>query len=157
MLSDWWIRTYSYGTGNTVTDVQSGVDSTVIWGPTELMGDERYIMFRYINVYSNRIIKRNGVTLFSCHFKVDIIYNFSRYWTETIVIGLLPLLALILLNYGIYVKVCTLVYIMPLCPLRQYYQIILLVNPRQRISSHKCYTAKLNVRATLHLKCLIHT
>ena len=38
--------TYSYGTGDTVTDIQSGVDSTVIWGPTELMGDERYIMFR---------------------------------------------------------------------------------------------------------------
>ena len=91
------------------------------------------------------------VTLFSCHFKVDIISNFSRYWTETIVIGLLPLLALILLNYGIYVKVCTLIYVMPLCPLRQYYQIILLVNPRQRISNHKCCTAKLNVRASLYL------
>ena len=47
---------YSYGTGNTVADVQSGVDSTVIWGPTELMGDERYIMFRYINVYFNCLI-----------------------------------------------------------------------------------------------------
>ena len=57
-------------------------------------------------------------TLFSCHFKVHIISNFSRYWTETIVIGLLPLLALILLNYGIYVKVCTLIYLMPLCQLR---------------------------------------
>ena len=42
---------YSYGTGDTVTDSQSGVDSTVIWGPTELMGDKRYIMFRYINIY----------------------------------------------------------------------------------------------------------
>ena len=114
---------YSYGTGNTVADVQSGVDSTVIWGPTELMGDERYIMFRYIKVYFNCLIftSNYSVSLFSCHCKVDIISNFSRYWTETIVIGLLPLLALILLNYGIYVKVCTLIYGMTLCPLGQYY------------------------------------
>ena len=42
---------YSYGTGDTVTDEHTGIDSTVIWGPTELMGDERYIMFRYINIY----------------------------------------------------------------------------------------------------------
>ena len=48
--------TYSYGTGDTVTDIQSGVDSTVIWGPTELMGDERYIMFRYINIYFDCLI-----------------------------------------------------------------------------------------------------
>lgn len=30
---------------------------------------------------------------------------FSRYWTEIIVIGILPLLALICLNYGIYLKI----------------------------------------------------
>ena len=48
--------TYSYGTGDTVTDIQSGVDSTVIWGPTELMGDERYIMFRYMNIYFDCLI-----------------------------------------------------------------------------------------------------
>ncbi len=30
---------------------------------------------------------------------------FSRYWTELIVIGILPLCALVLLNYGIYVKI----------------------------------------------------
>ena len=30
---------------------------------------------------------------------------FSRYWTEIIVIGILPLLALISLNYGIYLKI----------------------------------------------------
>ena len=30
---------------------------------------------------------------------------FSRYWTEIIVIGILPLVALILLNYGIYSKI----------------------------------------------------
>ena len=96
---------YSYGTGDTVTDEHTGIDSTVIWGPTELMGDERYIMFRYINIYFE--------CCKSCNFEIGYessnnktIFNFSRYWTETIVIGLLPLLALILLNYGIYVKVC---------------------------------------------------
>ena len=46
---------------------------------------------------------------------------------------------------------------MPLCPLRQYYQIIISVNPRQRISNNKCYTAKLNVRAKLHLKFSMRT
>ena len=30
---------------------------------------------------------------------------FSRYWTEIIVIGVLPLIALVALNYGIYVKI----------------------------------------------------
>ena len=30
---------------------------------------------------------------------------FSRYWTEIIVIGILPLLTLICLNYGIYLKI----------------------------------------------------
>ena len=30
---------------------------------------------------------------------------FSRYWTEIIVIGILPLVALIGLNYGIYLKI----------------------------------------------------
>ena len=30
---------------------------------------------------------------------------FSRYWTEIIVNGILPLLALIGLNYGIYLKI----------------------------------------------------
>ena len=30
---------------------------------------------------------------------------FSRYWTEIVVIGILPILALIMLNYGIYVKI----------------------------------------------------
>lgn len=48
--------------------------SVPIFEPTELMADERYIMF-------------------------------SRYWTEIIVIGILPLLALICLNYGIYLKI----------------------------------------------------
>ena len=42
--------------------------------PTDIMGDERYIMF-------------------------------SRYWTEIFVTGVLPLLALVFLNYGIYSEI----------------------------------------------------
>lgn len=42
--------------------------------PTDIMGDERYIMF-------------------------------SRYWTEIFVTGVLPLLALVFLNYGIYTEI----------------------------------------------------
>ena len=30
---------------------------------------------------------------------------FSRYWTEIIAIGILPLLTLVCLNYGIYLKI----------------------------------------------------
>ena len=44
------------------------------FGPSEIMSDERYIMF-------------------------------SRYWTEIIVTGALPLIALVFLNYGIYSEI----------------------------------------------------
>ena len=46
------------------------------------------------------------LALMSCFTYIHFRYiMFSRYWTEIIVIGILPLLALICLNYGIYLKI----------------------------------------------------
>jgi len=67
-------RFFEFRTEKVLIDTNETLEVRYSFAPTEIMSDERYIMF-------------------------------SRYWTEILVTGVLPLLALVFLNYGIYTEI----------------------------------------------------